>query len=91
MDPKAKFRPLTQIGNIFSLVALGKNRLVRLYILSFLYILLYIDIINLIQEGGVIVTSFILILLSFWAVIAAISRYKYVTLVEYNRFDFNLN
>ena len=48
VDPEAKFRPLTQIDNISSLVALGKNRLVRLYISLILYILLYIDIISVI-------------------------------------------
>ena len=46
---------------------------------------------NSIQEGGIIVTSFILILLSSWAVIAAAPRYKYVTPVEYNRFNFDLD
>ena len=41
VNSKAKVKPLTQIGNILSLVALGRNRLVRLFIFYF-FIYFYI-------------------------------------------------
>lgn len=46
---------------------------------------------NSINEENIIVMTFIIILLIFWAVIIATPRHRYVSPVEYHQFEFNLD
>ena len=44
---------------------------------------------NSFNDGALVVTTFIVILLGYWAVIATILRYRYVPLVEYEQTEFD--
>ena len=46
---------------------------------------------NFISEGGLVATTLMIMLLSFWVIVATISRYLYVSPIEYDLVDFNLN
>lgn len=42
-------------------------------------------------EGDIIIMTFMVMLLGSWAVVASAPRHKYVPLVEYEQFEFDLN
>ena len=46
---------------------------------------------NVISEGGLVATALMVMLLGFWVIVATASRYSYVSPVEYDLVDFNLN
>ena len=88
-------QPYSQAANPFGqYIGLSGLSLIPHFCLLFLFILLttsHLFIINVTNEGGLIIMILIVILVSPWTAIAAASRYTYVPPMKYDQIEFDLD